>query len=305
MKHDARERPRQLGRVSATGEHGWRRAVSEFFVGARMNPANIASEKLGAESVFHRYEPLGPVYDEMFAADGRMRGHWQEFANLLDALGPQELSRRWEQARRLIHENGVTYNVHGDPQGRDRRWELDALPLLMDSREWSVLSAGLAQRARLLNAILLDLYGPQQLLREGLLPSELVFGHPGFLRVCHGWPVPSDRYLHLYAAHVARSPEGAWWVVADRTEAPVGAGYAVENRIVIARMIPHVFHHCRVQRLAGFFIALRDTLRDLAVRHRDDPQTVLLSPGRTSPMPSGARTTRANSCSAIASTATR
>lgn len=248
-----------------------------------MNSANIASEKMGAQSVLDRYQPVPGVYDEMFAPDGRMRSQWHQFAGLLDALGPRELSRRWEQARRLIHEDGVTYNVHGDPHGRDRRWELDALPLLMPSDEWTVLSAGLAQRARLLNAILVDLYGPQQMVREGLVPSELVFGHPGFLRPCQGWTVPSNCYLYLYAAHLARSPAGAWWVVADRTEAPVGAGYAVENRIVISRMIPHVFHHCQVQRLAGFFITLRDTLRGLAARHRDNPQTVLLSPGPASP----------------------
>ncbi len=248
-----------------------------------MNSAHIALNPLADKSVFARYEPPGAVYDEMFAGDGRLRGHWGEFASLVDGLGPLELTRRWQQARRLIDENGVTYNVHSDPQGRDRRWELDALPLVMESGEWSRLSAGLTQRARLLNAILQDVYGPQHLLREGLLPSELILGHPGFLRPCHGWSVPGDRYLHLHAAHLARSPEGAWWVVADRSEAPVGAGYAVENRIVISRMIPHVFHHCRVERLAGFFMTLRDTLADLALRHRENPQTVLLSPGPASP----------------------
>src|SRR5690606_15222805 len=136
---------------------------------------------------------------------------------LLDALGRDELDRRWQQARRLIHENGITYNVHGDPHGRDRRWELDAPPLLMQHREWEALPTGLAQRARLLNQILADLYGPQKLLREGLIPPELVFANPAFLRPCHGIHVPDDCHLHLYAAHLARSPEGFWWVVADRT----------------------------------------------------------------------------------------
>ena len=165
-----------------------------------MNSAHLALNKLADESVFARYEPPGAIHDEMFAADGRLRGHWGEFASLVDGLGPLELTRRWQQARRLIDENGVTYNVHSDPQGRDRRWELDALPLVMESGEWSRLSAGLTQRARLLNAILQDVYGPQHLLREGMLPSELILGHPGFLRPCHGWSVPGDRYLHLHAA---------------------------------------------------------------------------------------------------------
>jgi uncharacterized circularly permuted ATP-grasp superfamily protein/uncharacterized alpha-E superfamily protein len=198
-------------------------------------------------------------------------------------LGPRELTRRWEHAGRLIHENGVAYNVHGDPQGSDRRWELDPLPLLMPSEAWAVLSAGLAQRARLLNAVLVDIYGPQQLVREGLLPSELLYAHRGFLRPCHGLKVPNACYLHLYGAHLARSASGAWSVVADRAQTPVGAGYAVENRIVISRIFPHLFHHCQVQRLAGFFICLRDSLRDLAARYRDAPNTVLLSSGPRNP----------------------
>ena len=232
---------------------------------------------------FDDYRPLAGVYDEMVDAQGAMRPAWRELANLLGALGTGELDRRWEQARRVIHENGVTYNVHGDPQGRDRRWELDALPWVMDPAEWSTLSAGLAQRAALLNAILADVYGPQRLLRERIVPPELVLGQSGFLRPAHGWSVPHHRYLHLYASHLVRSPDGHWCVVADRAETPVGAGYAVENRIVISRMIPHVFHHCRIQRLAGFFLTLRESMRELAARNRDNPHIVLLSPGPASP----------------------
>ncbi|REK07440.1 MAG: hypothetical protein DWQ37_21120 [Planctomycetota bacterium] len=247
-----------------------------------MNPTQLARGPLPADSLLGQYKPPAGVYDELVESDGTLRPQWREFLSLLDGLGGSELERRWDQARRLIHENGITYNVHGDPQGRDRRWELDALPLVLAHSEWSQLASGLEQRARLLNAILADLYGPQQLLAEGLLPAELVFAHPGFLRPCHGYNVPEDCHLHLYAAHLARSPEGNWWVVADRSQAAVGPGYAVENRIVISRMLPHIFHHCRVQRLAGFFIALREQLGELARRHREQPQIVLLSPGPSS-----------------------
>ncbi len=248
-----------------------------------MNPLETVSAKLAAESLFRDYRPPAGVYDELLDASGAPRPQWRQFAQLLDGLGARELDRRWQQARRLIDEDGITYNVHGDPQGLSRRWELDALPLLMPVDQWTSLSAGLVQRAQLLNALLADIYGPQRLLREGLLPAELILGHPGFLRSCHGWEVPGQRRLPLYAAHLARSPDGDWWVVADRTQAPVGAGYAVENRIVISRMIPHIFHHCQVQRLAGFFITLRETLSKLAVRYRGLPHTVLLSPGPSSP----------------------
>lgn len=249
----------------------------------RMNPLQTPTAKLAAESLLGGYRPPAGVYDELLDSEGSLRPQWHQFAQLLDTLGGRELNRRWQQARKLIDEDGITYNVHGDSQEHNRRWELDALPLLMPVDQWSTLSAGLIQRAQLLNAVLADVYGSQRLLREGLLPSELVLGHPGFLRPCHGWPVPGDCRLPLYAAHLARSPDGAWWVVADRTQAPVGAGYAVENRIVISRMIPHIFHHCQVQRLAGFFITLRETMSKMAVRYRGLPHTVLLSPGPASP----------------------
>jgi uncharacterized circularly permuted ATP-grasp superfamily protein/uncharacterized alpha-E superfamily protein len=248
-----------------------------------MNPTQAAPGRTVGDKLLAGYSPPPGVYDELLDSSGRVRPQWTEFFQLLDALGRDELERRWQQSRRVIHENGLTYNVHGDPFGRDRRWELDPLPLVMRHDEWQGLSTGLAQRARLLNAILSDLYGPQHLLREGLLPPEIVFANPQFLRPCHGVRVPDDCHLHLYAAHLARSPEGSWWVVADRTQAAVGPGYAVENRIVISRMVPHIFHHCQVERLASFFMDLRGRLGSLAARRRPSPHVVLLSPGPSSP----------------------
>ena len=222
--------------------------------------------------------PLG-VHDEMFSGPGVLRPQWQRFAADLNALGPVELSRRWEAAKRLIYENGVTYNLYADPAGRDRPWELDPVPLLLDKPEWSTLSAALAQRARLLNHILVDLHGPQRLLHEGLIPPEFVFAHSAFLRPCHNLHVPQNCYLHVYAAHLARDASGHWRVLADRAQVPSGAGYALENRIVISRMLPQIYHSCQVKRLAPFFMTLRDTLRSLAAHHRENPRIVLLSPG--------------------------
>src|SRR5581483_1552025 len=136
--------------------------------------------------LFAGYAPPAGVYDEMLASPGVLRPHWQPIVSALDSLGATELGRRWEQARRLIHENGITYNVYGDPQRTDRPWELDAVPLLFPAAAWTALAAGLMQRARLLNHILVDLYGPQRLLHKGLLPAELIYGNPGFLLPCHG-----------------------------------------------------------------------------------------------------------------------
>jgi len=225
------------------------------------------------------YTPTADVWDEMLVAPGEPRPHWRPLVRWLRGQGQNEMARRWELGRRLIHENGVTYNVYGDPRGMHRPWELDALPLVVSSSEWSRLEHALAQRAHLLNLVLLDLYGPQQLVRDGLLPAELVYANPAFLRPCHGVAFPGDVALHVYAADLARAADGQFWVIADRTQAPSGAGYALENRIVVSRTMPEIFRECRVQRLAAFFGTLRDGLRGLALRHRENPRIVLLTPG--------------------------
>ena len=171
----------------------------------------------------------------------------------------------------------------GFPHGTDRHWELDPLPLLIAKSEWDSLSAALAQRVQLLNLILADLYGPQNLIREGLLPPELVFGQRGFLLPCHGVAVPRNIFLHLYAGHLARGADGRWSVFADYTQGPPGAGLALENRIVTSRILPSDFHSLHVERLAGFFITLRDTLQSLSSQQSDNPRVILLSPGPRSP----------------------
>src|SRR3984893_8214098 len=240
---------------------------------------NISAGTMNGPLLSTGYPQTAGVYDEMSAALGVLRPHWDIFINSLSALGNQELARRWETARQRIRENGVTYNVYGDPLGMDRPWNLDAIPLMISPSEWSQLEAGLIQRARLLNLILADLYGPQKLLRGGLIPPALVFGNPGFWRPCHGVRVPGDTYLHLLAVDLARGPDGEWWVISDRTQAPSGAGYSLENRIVMAETFPDLFREFQVKRLASFFRSFRDTLLRLAPTTRDNPRVVLLTPG--------------------------
>jgi len=248
-----------------------------------MNVALSALSKPPARPLLADYRSPAGAFDEMLVAGGEIRPAWQPLIRALGEIDRAALADRWEQARRVIRENGVTYNVHGDPAGMSRPWELDALPLLVPAAEWNAIAAGLAQRALLLNLILADLYGPQRLLAEGLLPPELVFLNPGYLRPCHGLAVPKSRYLYLYAGHLARDEAGSWVVLADKARGPTGAGYAIENRIVISRMLPDIFRDCRVQRLASFFLTMRDVLVDLAPAARGMPRIVLLSPGPTSP----------------------
>ncbi len=217
--------------------------------------------------------------DEMIGADGALRSHWQAGIAMFDELGVADMERRWNHARRIIHENGVTHNVYGDPNGLDRPWNLDLIPLLIPAAEWQVLREGLIQRARLLDRLLADLYGPMETVLSGLLPAELVWANAGFLRACHGVKLPQDRWLHLYAADLVRTPDGKFQVLSDRTQSPSGAGYSLENRIALSRTIPAIFRQCNVQRLAPFFSTLRDTLSSLAPDGRDHPRVVLLTPG--------------------------
>ncbi len=232
-----------------------------------------------ADTLRFDHAPVPGRHDELRSPGGALRAHWDPLVRALSAMGSRELGRRWESARRLIHDNGVTYNVYGDPRGMDRPWQLDPIPLVLHAGEWDSLGRGLAQRARLLDAVLADVYGPQRLLRDELLPAELVFAHPTYLRPCHGARIPDASWLQLYAADLARAPDGRWWVLADRTQAPSGAGYALENRLVVSRTLSEAFREGRVERLAGFFARLRDTLSALAPHHRDNPRIALLTPG--------------------------
>jgi uncharacterized circularly permuted ATP-grasp superfamily protein/uncharacterized alpha-E superfamily protein len=227
----------------------------------------------------NHYKPDLPFPDEMMQPDRSLHPHWQEFVSMLDELNPEEFRQRRDLARRLIHQNGVTHNVYGDPNGLDRPWSLDFVPLLIPSEQWKFVSEALIQRARLLDRLLADLYGPAETVFNRIIPPELLWANPGFLRSCHGIRLPHDRWLHLYAADLVRNEEGQFEVLSDRTQAPSGAGYSLENRIVLSRALPSVFRQCNVQRLAPFFVSLRETLADLAPANHENPRIALLTPG--------------------------
>lgn len=234
-------------------------------------------------SLFEGYAPEAGVYDEYFAGPGALRPHARRFVEELNELSLEELTRRRDQAHRQIYENAVTYTSQDESERINRPWDFDVLPLVIEAHEWQRVSAGLAQRARLLNRMLVDIYGPQLLLRSGLLPPQLIYGHPGYQRAFHGLLTSDDLHLHLCAADLTRSPDGSWWVVSDRTESPSGAGYTLENRLVSTGMYPDSFRARQVQRLAPFFMALRDLLERLASTRRENGQIVLMSQGPSNP----------------------
>jgi uncharacterized circularly permuted ATP-grasp superfamily protein/uncharacterized alpha-E superfamily protein len=216
-------------------------------------------------------------YNEM-AADGvRLRPHWSWFVESLQDIGPDELASRWERAERRIRENGVTYNIYSDPQGANRPLAIDPIPLLIPPHEWQAIEEGITQRARLLHLLLEDIYGERRLLANGDLPPELLYANPAFLRPVSGVSVPNGSWLHLLAVDLARSPDGRWWVLADRTQAPSGAGYALENRTIISDTLPEAFAAANVRRLASFFRTQRESLLNFA--RSSKPRAVLLTPG--------------------------
>jgi uncharacterized circularly permuted ATP-grasp superfamily protein/uncharacterized alpha-E superfamily protein len=225
------------------------------------------------------YVPDARRYDELLDDKGSIRPHWRPLLDQLTGDDARTVARRGlERTRRLIVENGVTYNVYADPQGADRPWALDPVPLLLLAQEWRAIEVGLAQRARLLDALLADIYGPQRLLSEGLVPPELVFGHPNYLWPCHGIVPRGGNWLHVYAADLARAPDGRWWLLADRTQAPSGAGYALENREIVEQVLPEAIRLLGIKRVAGVFTELREQL----LSHGDEgenPLAVILTPG--------------------------
>lgn len=233
------------------------------------SPLNLASQ--------HYATRLGRV-DEMLSSDNKVQPHWLNFIDSLKTMGGVELENRRKENQRLLRENGVTYTVYSDTENFSRPWQLDSVPLLISATEWQSIDQGLQQRAQLLNLILKDLYGAQTLLKKGLLPAELIYAHQGFLLPCVGSLTDSAR-LTLYATNLVRGPKGEMWVLSDHTQAPSGMGYCLENRNVVGRVMGDLFHDMQVQRLAGFFTTLQETLAQSAPHNKDNPHIVVLTPG--------------------------
>ncbi len=241
-------------------------------------PPLTASGSLGLVEAY-RSQPRR-AFDEMLGPDGLVRPTWQPLAQALDLLGGPGLASTSANVARLLDGDGVVYRTleAEEPQ----RWELDPVPLLIGGDEWSVLAPGLAQRARLLNALVADLYGARSVLRSGVLPAEVVFAHQGFLRACHGLRVNGPHQLFTVAADLARGEDGGWVVLHDRTASPSGAGFAMENRRVVSRVLTGAYRDARIEQLAPFFHAMRRGLQEVAPASAEAPRVVLLTSGALS-----------------------
>ncbi|MGY6548996.1 MAG: circularly permuted type 2 ATP-grasp protein [Roseinatronobacter sp.] len=222
------------------------------------------------------YVPRPGVADELFDAQGRMRPVWRGFMDQLSALSAEDIEARFARGDQYLRDAGVYFRHYGSGPLQDRSWPLSHVPVLIDDAEWAVICEGLAQRADLLERIVADLYGPGELVARGLLPAELIAGNPNWLHPMVGLSPRGGHWLHHLAFEIGRSPDGSFLVLGDRTEAPSGAGFALENRMATSRVFTEPFPRAQVQRLAVFFRAFRAMMERLCTR---DQHMAILTPG--------------------------
>ena len=218
-------------------------------------------------------------YDEMFSRNMDIKGDWKKLLDHLHQIGKEGLQERQNDLNWILSENGVTYNVYNDPKGLNRPWNLNITPFILHENEWKTIEQGMKQRAELLNLVLHDIYGKRELITKGIIPHEVIFAHKGFLRQCDQIKYPTTKHLHIYSSDIARGPDGRMWVVNDRTEAPSGMGYALENRSSTARILPEVVANMQVKRLSGFFQDFNQLLLDASPKKKENPNIVILTPG--------------------------
>ena len=217
--------------------------------------------------------------DELFTTAEKIKPCWDILLTKFGSLGDGGLATRQKEIDWLLAENGVTYNVYNDPKGLHRPWNLNVVPYILTHEEWRKVSAGIEQRATLLDLILKDIYGAGTLVKKGILPYEIIYGHSRFLRQCTSIEYTTKRFLSIYAADVARGSDGRLWIVNDRTEAPSGMGYSLENRATSKRILPAIHSEMNVTRLGGFFKKFNQMLLAAAPRNKEQPTIVVLTPG--------------------------
>ncbi|THD44877.1 MAG: hypothetical protein E7774_09180 [Bradyrhizobium sp.] len=221
------------------------------------------------------YAPLPGTPDEFIGADGARRPHWERLLLALAELEPDEIVQRFAAADRRIRNRGMSYRVQGETA--ERSWPLSRMPLLIPESEWRQIERGMIQRAELLDRVLADVYGEGRLVAEGLLPAAAVAGSRDFVAAMRGVLPPGKRWLRLYAVDIGRGPDGRWWALGDRAQAPSGSGYALENRLVVSQAFSHLYSRLNVERLAPFFRDLRAGLKSAG--ERSEPRIGILTPG--------------------------
>ena len=241
----------------------------------------LASGEMISTYLDERRKNKTPFYDELADPNGTIFPHWQKLVASYNKLGNEKMDDRERIVANQLRENGVTYNIYGDPAGMNRPWMLDPVPVVFSEENWRIIEQGLKQRSKLLNFILSDVYGDRNLIQSGHLPFELIFNHKGFLRQMDKIKLPGEQQLIHYSADLARGPAGKIWVLHDRVDAPSGAGYTFENRVAMTQAFPEMIRENRVRKITTYYQTLKNTLVNLAWQNKEDPRIVFLTPGTT------------------------
>jgi uncharacterized circularly permuted ATP-grasp superfamily protein/uncharacterized alpha-E superfamily protein len=243
----------------------------------RISPAidNKTSGSERFEAWTRNYAPLPGIPDEFVDDRGRSRPHWRRMLSALAEYEPNEIQQSFATADRRIRNRGLSYRVAGE---RDERvWPISRMPLLLTEEEWRGIADGVAQRAELLERVLADVYGAGRLVAEGALPPAAFTGSKDYIAAMRGVRPPGGRWLRLYAVDIGRGPDGSWWALSDRAQAPSGCGYALENRLVVSQAFPDLYAQLNVERLAPFFRSLSAGLKSSG--KRVEPRIGILTPG--------------------------
>ena len=221
---------------------------------------------------------LGSAYDEMFASDGSVRGHYGELHERVSQLVPDELRRRQQACEQSFLHQGITFTVYGDNQSTERIIPTDLLPRIITAAEWTRLEAGLKQRIQALNLFLYDIYADGRVLKDGLVPRALIYGSKHYRREMRGLPVPHGAYVNVCGTDLVRREDGTFVVLEDNLRVPSGVSYMLANRDVVRRAFPALFRTAGVRPIEHYPQDLLATLRSLAPSH-DDVSIVVLTPG--------------------------
>ncbi|MDV3000871.1 MAG: hypothetical protein N5P05_002477 [Chroococcopsis gigantea SAG 12.99] len=224
------------------------------------------------------YDPES-FYDEIYSQKNRPRSHAQPLIDWMKQLPPEELQQHRETAQIALFNLGVTFNVYGDNQGVEKVFPFDIIPRIIAAHEWQKLESGLKQRIKALNLFLADIYGGQSILKDGIIPADLIESATGYLTECRGIKPVSGIWCHITGTDLVRDKEGNWYVLEDNLRVPSGISYVLENRRVMKSTFPGIFQTMNVQPVDDYPSHLLETLLNLAPPHLSNPTVVVLTPG--------------------------
>ena len=230
---------------------------------------------------FEHYDPQSDQhYDETFASAGRPRPGFESLISCINELNSGELKARQQAAERAFLNMGITFTLQDEGGGVERIFPFDIIPRIVAAREWQQLEAGLKQRVLALNLFLQDVYGAQKIIKDGVVPRYLVESCPDFRKQCIGLTPPAGVFCHISGIDLVRDKNGVFYVLEDNVRCPSGVSYVLENREVLKRTFPRIFERLPIRRVDDYPLQLLETLRALAAHRSDDPQVVVLTPGR-------------------------